>query len=251
VADVIDFNAGEYRFIKGGYQFSGGVTANAGFEIVRVRFAKPVSLDVGFVRIESYLAKMGRPVSALCACELRSPEPFDDAGFVAFNRGYIEPLQRWGIIRDDINPIARSNVCPAVNPPKEPSFYSFSYTRKTDDATARSFVLSGSAEAPDGPGTYKERAIRFGDHSPDGLREKLRWILGEMEAHMGALGLGWHNATAMQLYTVHDIHHLMAKDIVARGAADTGLTWHFCRPPIDGLDCEVDVRGVGAELLAP
>jgi hypothetical protein len=28
-----------------------------------------------------------------------------------------------------------------------------------------------------------------------------------------------------------------------------GLTWHFARPPVQGLDFEVDVRGVAHELV--
>jgi hypothetical protein len=30
---------------------------------------------------------------------------------------------------------------------------------------------------------------------------------------------------------------------------ETGLTWHFCRPPVVDLDFELDVRGVGRELI--
>jgi hypothetical protein len=28
-----------------------------------------------------------------------------------------------------------------------------------------------------------------------------------------------------------------------------GLTWHFARPPVQGLDFEVDVRSVSHELV--
>jgi hypothetical protein len=34
-----------------------------------------------------------------------------------------------------------------------------------------------------------------------------------------------------------------------RGAMAGGLTWHFARPPVQGLDFEVDVRGVATELV--
>ena len=33
-------------------------------------------------------------------------------------------------------------------------------------------------------------------------------------------------------------------EIVARGAAPGGLTWHYARPPVEGLEYEMDVRGV-------
>ena len=113
---------------------------------------------------------------------------------------------------------------------------------------APSFVIAGSGEAQEGSKTYAERTVRLGDRSPDAIREKARWVLGEMERRMSVLGVRWADATATQLYTVCDIHHIIADEIVARGAASTGLTWHFCRPPIDVLDYEMDVRGVTTEL---
>ena len=46
-------------------------------------------------------------------------------------------------------------------------------------------------------------------------------------------------------------YHIMADEIVGRGAANAGLTWQFCRPPIDVLDYEMDVRGVRTEIVLP
>jgi len=43
----------------------------------------------------------------------------------------------------------------------------------------------------------------------------------------------------------------MANEIVSRGAASAGLTWHFCRPPVDVLDYEMDVRGIRTEIVLP
>jgi hypothetical protein len=70
-----------------------------------------------------------------------------------------------------------------------------------------------------------------------------------MERRMQALGFGWVQATATQLYTVHDVHPILADEIVRRGAVPAGLTWHFARPPVVGLDFEMDVRGVTREIL--
>lgn len=39
-----DFAAGNYRFIPAVFQYSGGVAANPGYEIERVRFDKSVPL---------------------------------------------------------------------------------------------------------------------------------------------------------------------------------------------------------------
>ena len=66
---------------------------------------------------------------------------------------------------------------------------------------------------------------------------------------MTALGFGWTQVTGTQLYTVHDVHPFLAEEIVRRGAAAHGLTWHFARPPVLGLDFEVDVRGVAREIV--
>ena len=248
---ISKFTPGGYRFVNGVFQYSAGVAAEPGFEIVRARFAKVVPIEKGFERIEAHLAGLGRPTFAFCACELRSPRPFDDAGFLAFNKSYVEPLRRWGIVKDDVNPIARSNVCPAVNPPSEPGFYAFSYTVPMTVSAAPTFVVAGSGEAPEGRKTYKERVIRIGEHSPDAIREKAQWVLREMERRMAALGVTWTDSTATHLYTVYDIHHIMADEIVRRGAAGAGLTWQFCRPPVDVLDYEMDVRAVLREIVLP
>ena len=250
MAEVIACPDGGYRFIKGVFQYSAGVAAEPGFEVVRVRLSSPVPLANGFALLKRHIESAGRPIAALCACELRSPKPFDDAGFLAFNKQYIVPLQNWGIVKDGLNPIARSNVCPAVNPPAQPSLYAFSYTAPSRER-APTFVIAGSGEAQEGSGPYSERTIRLGDRSAEGIRDKARWVLGEMERRMGALGVSWRDATATQLYTVYEIHHLIADEIAGRGAADAGLTWHFCRPPVDVIDYEMDVRGVYQEFVLP
>ena len=144
---VEPFPAGGYRFIVHQFQYSGGVAAEPGFRIERARFARPLPLAEGFDAIEAYLAGIGRSPTAFCACELRSPAQFTDAGFVAFNRHYVERLTAWGIFRDEVNPVARSNVCPEVDPPTTPSFYAFSYTVPSENRAARSFVAAGSGEA--------------------------------------------------------------------------------------------------------
>jgi hypothetical protein len=246
---VLRFEAGGYRYVQGVFQYSAAVAAEPGHRIVRVRFRNPLPLDEGFRRIERIITAGGRPLTALCACELRSPAPFTEAGFTAFNKAYVGPLERWGIYRDGVNPVARSNVCPAVDPPREPSFYAFSYTEAVPDAEP-SFVVAGSGEAPEGRGNYRDHIVRLGDVSPAAIREKATFVLGEMERRMGALGFGWSDTTGVQLYTVHDVHPFIADDIARRGAARSGLTWHYNRPPVVDLEYEMDCRGVGLELVA-
>jgi hypothetical protein len=75
-----------------------------------------------------------------------------------------------------------------------------------ENRTARSFVAAGSGEAREGGLTYEERIIRRGDQSPEAMREKARFVLGAMELRMAALGFGWADVTATQVYTIFDIH---------------------------------------------
>ena len=82
------------------------------------------------------------------------------------------------------NPVARSNVCPEIDPPAEPSFYAFSFTRPSQSATP-SFVIAGSGEAREGGATYAERTVRYRDLSPDGLKEKVGFVVGAMEQPPG------------------------------------------------------------------
>src|SRR5215470_11503940 len=80
MAVVEEFQAGGYRFLPGGFQFSGGVAASPDYEIKRCRFRAPVPLMEGFARIEAVIRSAGRPLTAFCACELRSPGQFTERG---------------------------------------------------------------------------------------------------------------------------------------------------------------------------
>jgi hypothetical protein len=78
MADVGEFAPGGYRFIKAVFQYSGGIAAMPGYRIRRIRFARPVPLEQGFARIEQIIGAAGRPLTALCQCELRSPAQFTE-----------------------------------------------------------------------------------------------------------------------------------------------------------------------------
>jgi hypothetical protein len=249
MTDVQEFRPGGYRFIKAVFQYSAGVAALPGFHIRRVRFTRPVPLALGFQKIEQMLKSAGRPLTALCGCELRSPAPFTEDGFRSFNEIYTGTLTRWSIFDGKSNPVARSNVCPAADPPPEPSLHAFSYTEISDDA-APSFVVAGGAEAPEGHANYRDHIVRLNDVSPAGMREKARFVLNEMERRLNAFGVTWRDTTATQVYTIHDLHPFLADEIVKRGAAHAGLTWQYCKPPVIGLEYEMDCRGVKTEEIA-
>ena len=89
--DVMEFKPGNYRFIVSpGGPFSSGVTPMPGFVLRRVRFARPVPMADGFAFIKAHLEREGRPVTALAACELRSPAAMTGEQFQAFNGEYLK-----------------------------------------------------------------------------------------------------------------------------------------------------------------
>jgi hypothetical protein len=243
---AVEFAAGGFRYIPAVFQYSAGVTASAGFRIRRVRFQTPLPIPAGFAAVAGIIQAAGRPLTAFCACELRSPAPFSDDSFRKFNQSYVVTLGDWGIMENDRNPVARSNVCPEIDPPPGPSFHAFCFTVESSDA-APSFVISGSGEAREGGASYAERTVRHGETSAGAMHEKAVFVLGEMERRLALLGTNWTATTATQVYTVYDLYPFLAEEIVRRGAARSGLTWHFCRPPVRGLEFEMDCRGVGIE----
>ncbi|MDX2157443.1 MAG: hypothetical protein SFW09_13125 [Hyphomicrobiaceae bacterium] len=251
MTDVRRFEPGGYRTIPGVFQYSGGVAAEPGFAIERVTFRRQVPLAEGFARVEAHLTSIGRPLTAFCACELRSPGQFSEAGFIAFNQHYCETLAKWGIYdaATKFNPVARSNVCPLIGAPAAPGFYAFSYTVPAPREAMATFVNSGSGEAPEGKGAYGNHIVRRGETSPDAMADKARAVLGEMERRMRLLGFDWSGTTATQVYTVHDIHGFLGSEVVARGAARNGVTWHLARPPVVELEYEMDCRAIAIERV--
>jgi hypothetical protein len=225
---------GGFAFLEGVFPYSQGAVALDGYAIERARFARPLPLAEGFRRIAAHLEGLGRPKTAFCACELRSPKPFSFAGFADFNRGYVAVLEQWGLFRDGRNAIARSNVAPEVDAPAEPSFYAFSYTVPAAQES-RDFVVAGSGEWPEGG--------RFPEDIVQGLPNKVAWVLDMMETRMRGLGgFGFSQASAVQVYTVQRF----PMDLVAQRAG-AAVTWHYCRPPIEGLEFEMDARSISVE----
>jgi len=249
---VSDFAAGNYRFIPGVFQYSSGVCALPDFAIERVRFDKLLPLAEGFAQAARYIQAAGQRLTSFCACELRSPAAFSEAGFLAFNQHYVKTLAEWGIFDGTTNPVARSNVCPEIDPPAVPSFFAFSFVCPVDGqsrAATPDFVIAGSAEARGGTGSYPERIVRYRDLSPEGMKEKVAFVVREMESRLAGFGFAWKDTTATQAYTVHDFHHATTEELVRPGAMRSGLTWHFARPPVVDLEFEVDCRRVCREVV--
>ncbi len=166
----------------------------------------------------------------------------------------MKTLERWGIYKDGdqpVNPVARTNVCPMYDKPPEPVMYAFSYTVPAlrGKSARGSFILAGGGEAGDKGKTYAERIVRLGDTSPEGMREKVACVIAEMERRLKLLGFSWDAAVTTQVYTVQNIGHLVGELLAARGAANGGIVWYYARPPVIGLEYEMDVRGAARELV--
>jgi hypothetical protein len=244
-----DFTAGNYRFIPAVFQYSSGAAALPGYEIERVRFDKWLPLAEGFAAVANYIQSVGRPLTSFCACELRSPAAFTEDGFRQFNEHYVKTLAEWGLYDGKTNPVARSNVCPEIDPPTEPSFYAFSFTRPLEGATP-TFVIAGGAERRAGGASYAESVVRYRDLSPEGLKEKVRFtVQDQMEKRLTEFGFSWNDTTGVQAYSIRDFHPVMVEELVKRGAARGGLTWHFARPPVVDLEFEMDCRRVMREVV--
>lgn len=245
---LIECARGGYSFLKGIAPYSSGVIAGSGFEIERACFAEPPSIVNGFERIAAHLGAMRRPPQSLCAIELRSPAPFSFAGFERFNAAYVKQLEKLGILDRGLNPVARTNVAPAIAPPREPVIYAFSYTVPAQPA-ARSFVLAGTGELPEGSLDPHE-VIRRGESSADAMREKARFVLDLLDARLRGLGVAWDAVTAVGVYTVHDVSPVFISEaLMQRGYRNHGIIWNHTRPPITSIEYEMDARGSVREIV--
>jgi hypothetical protein len=246
---LVENKRGNYFFLQGIAPYSAGVIADVGFEIVHVRLARCVALRAGFEIVEAHLRRAGRPVQAMCGMELRSPKPFSFSGFAEFNASYVEILKKLDLLMDGVNPVARTNVAPAVNPPAEPSLYGFSYTVPSETAR-KTFVVAGAGELPEGSLDPRD-VVRAGEWGPDAIEEKMRFVMALMEGRLRGLGVGWSGVTVSEIYTVRNIHPFLETELLSgqkEGGAH-GVTWHYSMPPIASIEYEMDLRGCVTELV--
>jgi len=246
---LVDNNSGNFRFLRGIAPYSSGAAAMPGCEVVHATLHPAPPFRKGFQAIDRHLKQQGRPAQALCGIELRSPRPFTFQGFGEFNQGYVQELERRKILAGGLNPVARTNVAPEVDPPAEVLLYGFSYTAPAAGSPA-TFVVAGAGELA-GERLDARDIVRRGDLSPAGLRDKAAHVLGLMDQRLQGLGAAWSHVTAVEVYTVHNIFPLVKSLLLPRlGPAGVhGLRWHFARPPIEEIEFEMDVRGCRRELV--
>jgi hypothetical protein len=140
-----------------------------------------------------------------------------------------------GLEVDGLMPAARTNVAPTEGEVSEPSVYAVSYIVPARRA-GRGFVLSGVPEAEPGDRTTMVDSM-----------------IGALTARLTELNGSWNDVTAIQLYGVDDFKDLIAETVLSRSGrtALPTIQWFPSRPPIEGLNLEVDIRSAGVELVLP
>jgi len=201
--------------------------------LIRAQFATPQPLQQGFDHIAAYLAAQGRPRQSLCSMELRIPEPLSFEGFIAFNSGYRSILEDWDIPIGNLNPVARTNVAPAAAAPTVPSIYAFTFTAPAFGALANpSFVVAGA-----------------GDLRAQGLLAKANIVMEVMSERLHGINVDWPQVTTVNLYTTHSLDNFLEPVLLPQlgPVAVHGVHWYYSRPPIAGLEYEMDLRHVAAD----
>ena len=240
---------GNYHFLSGIDPYSCGVVADAGHEVVHATLRTPLPWREGFERIDAHLAAAARSRHALCAIQLRSPEPFTMAGFIEFNVGYCDLVKSWDLYVGDLNPVARTNVAPEDFPPEAVSLHAFSYTVPAEPEAPRTFVVAGAGELR-AAALDADTIVRRGEVGPDAMREKARHVVAIMEERLVGLGAGWDQVTTTDLYTVHLLEGLLEDAVLPTvgPAARHGMIWIPSRPPIREIEFEMDLRGVRTQI---
>jgi hypothetical protein len=247
---LLDHPLGNYRFLTGIAPYSSSVVAQPGYALVRAQFAAPLPLQQGFDAIASYLSAQGRPRQSLCAMELRIPEPLSFEGFIEFNSGYRTTLADWDILLGKYNPVARTNVSPAVAAPAVPSIYAFTFTVPAPGALAEpSFVVAGAGDLRDQADLTPAAIVRPGETSHDALLEKAHIVMDVMSERLQGVGVDWPQVSTVNLYTVHSLDHFLEPVLFPKlgPVALHGVHWYYSRPPIAGLEYEMDLRHVAAD----
>jgi hypothetical protein len=249
MTEIVSLPLAGYAFLKGqSHPFSQGVACLEGFALTRVRFRTPPPLAEGLTRAASFIRAQTRPLSALAACELRSPAQMSPSDFAAFNRQYVDLLRANGLPSEPPFPMARSNVAPIYDPPSTNNLFAFTYAtvKPEGDAQTRSdFLISGKAEIVDGPG---RGIIADGDASPAGTEKKASYVFEGLRERVQQLGCHWTDITGIQTYTARPIEPILPL-LHRLGLAHVGLTLHPAYPPVAPYEFEADIRSVSVERL--
>jgi hypothetical protein len=234
---------GTYRYLPDIPAYSSGVAAQPGYEIIGLRFDRPLPVAEGFARLDEECAARSLPASSLVGIDLRSPAPFAFNGFDSFNSTYRTLLAERGLLEGEVNPVARTNVSPVRSAPGQPVLLSAFIVQKASGAGGTDFVVAGGAEL-DGP-LQPDAIVARGDTSDDGLTRKAAHVVEEMRARLAGLGLEPESPTQVDVYTAHEIPGLTALLVDRLPAVRRcGFVRWVARPPITDVEFEMDLRRV-------
>jgi len=242
---LIDNEAGAYRILPGGSAFCSGVVPYQGYEVVRVVLNPWIPLEHGYRFIEEYMKRVCRPVQAFCGIELRVPVQLRFSDWSTFNVPYLEQLRKWGLLFGEYSGVCRSNIAPATYPPGNTSLCAFSYIAPTS-AKGTTFFLSGQADIdPNG------QAIAGDDIGPAAMQKRARYVIDTVGTTLAKLGVSWQETTQIALFHVHDIPDLWDSLLLDSlgDALRRGVLVYRARPPIAGLEVELEARAVRQELV--
>lgn len=242
-------DGGGYCYLPSIAAYSSGVVADERHEIVRVELEQYVTVEdlPGWV-VDIVERRCGRPRAALCAVELRSPEQISFDEFAVFNEHYSGMLESLGIMVDGVNPVARTNVVPLIEPPSEPSVYAVAFTVPRRPGSPDSYVLAGVGDTL---GLSESQIVRGRDGTADPLAEKAASVLHRLTENQRRLQRGRSMPGTAHVYTAH----VLSTDLCATigravGALDGSFQLHPARPPIEGLEFEMDLRSVTRTMAA-
>jgi hypothetical protein len=94
------------------------------------------------------------------------------------------------------------------------------------------------------------RIVRRDDTSDAALREKAAYVMQRMALRLQSLGMDWEHVSCVNIYTAFDVFPWLRDELLPQmGRASVhGVHWHYTRPPIVGLEVEMDLRCVRTEL---
>jgi hypothetical protein len=247
-----DHLSGNFRFVPDSATFCVGVVAMPGYAIAQVVLRELIPYRAGFNLIAAHLEAIGRPMVALCGIELRVTQPLSLPAFAALNNTYVELLRSYGLLVGELSPIARTNVAPAFNPPAEPALYAFSYTIPQPVSAARqNFILSGIGDLLVDDASGEASIVQEGDTSAAGMQAKAAYVLRLVEPLLRAFAVSIQDINQLCLYTIHEAHAIIRDQLLPLigPVAQYGLHWHYSRPPIRGVEFEIDLRSIAATTM--
>jgi hypothetical protein len=241
---IFPIEAGHYHFVPAGQVYASGVRPDEGFEVVHALLRPQLPLADGYAFVEAHLRKLGLPVQALCGMELRVPAAMTFEAFRTFNAPYVAQLDKWQLINGNYSAVCRTNVAPALNPPREAMLHAFSYVAAST-SNSSTFVVSGTADIDN-----RGKIVAAGDVSLSGMRDKMKYVIDVIATRLAELELEWSDVTQVDLYAAADISAVWGSTILPAlgNAALSGVRLHHARPPIVGSEVELEARAVAQEL---